>query len=94
MSFYHEDTKKSGSCDIQVQKLGAAIKYFKVGFSEPDTKVLFRGGEGLRGSKSARQLRNGYVHGLSAEDRIEIERKAPRLNAMLNRFIKSVCSTA
>jgi len=94
MSFYQEDTNKSCLDKIQVQQLSAAIKYFKVSFPELDTRVLFLGGEGLRGNKSARQLRNGYVHSLSAEDRVEIERMAPQFNEMLNRFIKSISSMA
>lgn len=94
MSFYQDDTKKSGSDKIQVQQLSAAIRYFGIIFPESDIRTLFLGGEGLRGNKSARQLRNGYVHSLSAEDRVEIERMAPLLNDMLNRFIKSTCAMA
>ena len=88
-SFYQDDTNKPRYDKIQVLQLGAAIRHFKIIFPESDIRTLFRGGEGLRGTKSARQLRNGYVHSLSAEDRIEIERRAPVLKDMLNRFINA-----
>lgn len=94
MSFYQDDTMKPGSDKIQVQQLSAAIGYFGIIFQESDIRTLFLGGKGLRGSKSARQLRNGYVHSLSAEDRVEIERMTPLLKDMLNRFIKSICDMA
>lgn len=93
-SFYQDDTKKPSSDKIQVQQLSAAIRHFGITFPESDIKTLFLGGEGLRGSKSARQLRNGYVHSLSVEDRAEIERMIPVLKHMLNGFISATCAIA
>jgi hypothetical protein len=78
-AFYQDDTKKQCSDKVQIQQLGAAILHFGIIFPESDLRTLFLGGEGLRGNKSARQLRNGYVHSLSVEDRSEIERTAPAL---------------
>lgn len=94
MSFYQDDIKKLRSDKIQVQQLSAAVRHFGIIYTELDLRTLFLGGEGLRGSKSARQLRNGYVHDLSAEDRVEIERMAPVLNDMLNSFIHAACVMA
>jgi hypothetical protein len=94
VSYYQDDTKKPSSNAIQVQQLSAAIRHFGIIFSESDTRTLFFGGEGLRGKKSARQLRNGYIHSLSAEDRVEIEQMAPLLIEMLNGFINASCAFA
>lgn len=94
ISFYQDDTKKPSSDKIQVQQLSAAIRHFGIIFLESDIKALFLGGEGLRGTKSARQLRNGYVHSLSVEDRVEIERMTPVLKHMLNGFINATCALA
>lgn len=88
-AFYQDDTNKQSSDKIQVQQLGAAFRHFGIIFPESDVRTLFLGGEGLRGTKSARQLRNGYVHSLSVEDRAEIERMTPVLKHLLNGFISA-----
>lgn len=95
-SFYQDDTKKQKpSADkIQIQILGAAIRHFGIIFPEPDIKNLFLGGKGRRGAKSARQLKNGYVHSLSVEDRAEIECVTSVLDPMLNVFISATCALA
>lgn len=91
-SFYQDDTNKPSSDKIQVQQLGAAIRHFGIVFPEADIRKLFLGGEGPRGTKSARQLRNGYVHGLSVEDQSEIERMTPVFVNMLKSFFSAICA--
>ena len=55
-------------------------KYFKSALAHFDMQLrqdilikLFQGGKGKRGMKSAKQLRNGYLHQLSSSDKTEIE---------------------
>jgi hypothetical protein len=93
-TFYQDDTNKPRLDKIQIQQLEAAIKYLRINFQAADTRTLFLGGEGLRGARSARQLRNGYVHSLSSEDRVEIEQTAPKLKGMLSSFIRAACAVA
>lgn len=87
MSFYQDDTGKTHSDKMQIQQLNAAISHFNFALSEKDIRTLFLGGEGQRDTKSARQLRNGYVHSLSSADRREIEKNASTLISLLNNFI-------
>lgn len=78
--YYRRDLDKAEINDVQIQVLEAALKHFGVCFSFTEMKDIFSGGKGERGSKSARQLRNGYLHTLSEEDRKEILNRAPGLN--------------
>ena len=90
--YYQSDTGKSASENIQLKQLNAAIQYFNINFSETDARALFLGGEGKNENKSARQLRNGYVHSLSQTDREAIERNIKTLNKLLRNFITSIAS--
>ncbi len=85
--YYRVDTSKSGKDELNIKTLKAALKHFKLIMSETDLKCLFRGGTGKRGSKSARQLRNGYLHDLSPEDRKEIMLKAQVLIPKMEKFL-------
>lgn len=89
--YYQEDDNKTKSDRLQVQQLRAALSHFSIVFSEQDVQALFAGGDGKRNTKSARQLRNGYVHSLSSGDRKEIEEKSVKLNPLLAEFIAAIC---
>ena len=91
-SYYRTDTKKSGKDELQVNVLKAAIKHFSISLAELDISSLFSGGPGKRGKKSARQLRNGYLHALSVEDKKEIESQASSYIPKLRRFIQNEIS--
>lgn len=86
-NFYQRDKvyKKTG---LNTQVLSDAFQYFGLRFSKENILLLFQGGEGKRDKKSARQLRNGYLHELSEHDRVEILRKGGELNAKMNRFLQ------
>lgn len=86
-AYYRTDNNKKGKNDLQTATLTAALKHFKIPMLETDISELFRGGAGKRGDKSARQLRNGYLHALSVEDKKEIEEKASTLISKLKIFI-------
>jgi hypothetical protein len=90
ISFYQDDIGKTHSKNWSISQLNATISHFGLVFSKNDIRTLFLGGEGLRGIKTARQLRNGYLHSLSFEDRSEIESNASALITLLERFIVAI----
>ena len=90
--YYRTDTKKSGKDELQVKTLKAALKHFNIDIPENDITDLFSGGPGKRGSKSARQLRNGYLHALTSEDKIEIEAKSRSFISKLKNFLRNEIS--
>jgi len=87
-NYYRTDTKKSGNDELQISTLKAALKHFRITLSESDVALLFKGGSGKKGSKSARQLRNGYLHVLSPEDKKEILSTGKLLIPKLQKFIR------
>ncbi len=86
-NYYRIDKSKTDLDKIQIQVLKASLKHFSLSFNEPDVNLIFKGGEGLVGEKSARQLRNGYLHSLSPSDKDEIINKAPRYIAIMKKFL-------
>jgi len=86
-SYYRSDTGKPGKNELQIQALTASLKHFSINYAPLDLSILFKGGGGTRGKKSARQLRNGYLHNLSPEDGKEIIMNAsifiPNMKAFL-----------
>ncbi len=86
--YYRKDKKKDKNVELRIDVLKAGIKHFKLSFPEDHIDLLFRGGNGTKGKKSARQLRNGYLHNLSPEDKKEINKTAssflPKLEAFLS----------
>ena len=86
-AYYRTDNNKTGKDQLQITTLKAALKHFNIFVLETDISDLFSGGPGKRGSKSARQLRNGYLHALSVEDKKEIESKAKTFISKLREFI-------
>jgi hypothetical protein len=86
-TYYRTDSNKTGKDELQITTLKAALKHFNIFIPEADISNLFSGGLGIRGSKSARQLRNGYLHALSAEDKKEIASKANIFISKLREFI-------
>lgn len=86
-SYYRSDTDKTGNNDLQIQVLEASLKHFSMDYKSIDINILFKGGVGARGNKSARQLRNGYLHSLSAEDKNEIIENASIFKLNMERFL-------
>lgn len=88
--YYRKDVnKKVGKKDLNITALEAAIKHFKLNVDVNDLPTLFKGGTGKKNKKSARQLRNGYLHTLSPSDRTEILSKAKNLNFKLREFLEN-----
>lgn len=86
-NYYRVDSKKTGKDEIQLQTLKAALKHFNISIPDAEIASLFCGGGGIRGSKSARQLRNGYLHSLATEDKKEIESNAHKFISQSRKFI-------
>jgi len=65
-------------------QLTAALNNFSVSFDTKFLKPTFQSGnKGKRGSKSARQIRNGFIHTLSINDKKEIEVRYGELSGNL-----------
>jgi len=68
----------------------ASLKHFNIiTLSKLEIEKAFKGAEGKRGNKSARQLRNGYLHSLSQSDKSEIIASGRELNIIMVKFLNS-----
>lgn len=90
--FYQTD-KSYKKTRLNTKALCKAFVHFNMHLDDEVLLKLFQGGEGKRGVKSARQLRNGYLHQLSSSDRREIELKGQwfvsEMKKVLNLRIKT-----
>lgn len=86
--YYRTDTRNKGKDELRIDVLSKALEHFNIFHSEDGLSDLFAGGKGYRGRKTARQLRNGYLHSLSPEDRKEILSKATMFIPKLRAFIR------
>lgn len=86
-SYYQADAGLASTDKVLVNQLLAAQRNFAFIFDDLRTKEIFLGGTGTCGSKTCRQLRNGYVHSLSNADRREIEARSTPLLAALTDYI-------
>lgn len=66
------------------EQVSAATKYFCFQIDPILNKAIFKGGHGKRGSLTPRQLRNAYLHSMSAPDIDEIESRISELTSMLS----------
>ena len=85
--FYQKD-KNHEEKQLNAKALADALAHFNMQYSNESLIRIFRGGEGKRGSKSARQLRNGYLHRLSDSDREEIKINGQGLIGEMKCFLK------
>lgn len=85
--YYRTDMKKTGKDELNISTLKAALKHFNLNTPDSDISDLFRGGLRKRGQKSARQLRNCYLHTLSVDDKKEIISKSTFFISKLKKFI-------
>lgn len=72
LQHYYQTDMQNKQTSLNITALRRAIKHFNLHFSEEKILLIFRGGKGKRGNKSAKQLRNGYLHRLSEADKKEI----------------------
>lgn len=91
-SYYRTETGKRGKDELRIDVLKAAIKHFDLRYEEEQLKLVFQGGGGKSGQKSARQLRNGYIHELNQSDKAEIEARHTELMAAIYTFLENTRS--
>lgn len=97
IAYYSTDTGVQMSKNLLTAQIAAALSHFAISVEKNDIIDAFQGGPGKRGIKSARQLRNGYLHDLDPADKKEIEGKAEMISAMISRVLSPVlhlCSGA
>lgn len=86
--YYLNDISCEKEDKIYTNTLKKSLEHFSMHFSDSHLKAIFKGGKGKRGEKSARQLRNGYLHQLSSADRTEICDKATDYNTYMEKFLE------
>ena len=74
---------------LDLRLIQQAARSLSLGTSPEALRALFLGGVGIRGTKSARQLRNGYLHSLNQQDRDEIESRFLELASLLTSFMEA-----
>lgn len=90
---YYQADKQYKKGKLNTEMLSKALEYFAISFAQDKLHAVFKGGEGKRGKKSARQLRNGYLHQLSDPDKLEILDKYFFLVNEMNRLLKKRIKT-
>jgi len=87
ISYYATDTTRKAAENLQTAQIAAAMNHFNLTAKKSDVIDSFQGGPGKRGFKSARQLRNGFLHDLNPDDREEILSKLSMVKQLLSRIV-------
>ena len=93
LQHYYQADKQYKKGGLNTDMLSKALDHFGFPLDQDKLLSIFKGGEGKRGSKSARQLRNGYLHKLSGPDKLEIIDKYSVLVKEMKRFLKKRIKT-
>lgn len=84
--FYQTDRQNKQTA-LNTKFLNEALIHFNLHFNNNTLIHLFQGGSGKRGKKSARQLRNGYLHKLAKSDKEEIAINAKSFIKQMKQFL-------
>ena len=87
VQFYKVDKSLKSGGTLRKDEILNALKHFGYQISEQDISTVFTGGTGRKGTKSARQLRNGFLHSISDSDKNEIQKKYSQLIKSMNMFL-------
>ena len=87
LQHYYQTDKQPLQTRLNTQSLSKSLEHFNLHFNSESLLLIYKGGSGKRGSKSARQLRNGYLHELSSADKNEIEKKHSEYVKLMKRFL-------
>jgi hypothetical protein len=90
IEYYATDLSRHASKILLTQQINAALAHFGFVVAQSTVTDAFQGGDGLKGFKSGRQLRNGFLHNLSPEDNAEIQSKAEDLNRLVRSIITPI----
>lgn len=93
LQHYYQTDKQYKQGGLNTDMLSKAFEHFGIPFDQDKLLSIFKGAEGKRGSKSARQLRNGYLHQLSEPDKLEIIDKHQVLVKEMSRLLKKRIKT-
>ena len=93
LQHYYQTDKQDKKTRLNTPALTKALEHFGLHIENNILLSLFKGAEGKRGKKSARQLRNGYLHQLSEADRNEIINKHSALTNEMQRLLKMRINT-
>lgn len=90
--FYKRDkyNRTDASVILNVRKVANACAYYRLKLEKDEIYNLFRGGKGIRGKKTPRQLRNGYLHEKSRADAEEMEHRLDFLHERMRRWLTAV----
>jgi len=88
LQHYYQSDKRHKEAGLNTDSLSKSLEHFGLHFENEKLLFIFQGGAGKRGKKSARQLRNGYLHQLSDADKSEIIEKHSTLTIEMRRFLK------
>lgn len=75
---------------LNLDVVDRSFKHFGIALSAQELNLLLSSGSRKRGSKSARNLRNGVVHTWAKEDRTEICDRFARLKGVLDRGVEAI----
>ena len=87
VQFYKTDKKLKLGGTLRKDEILNALKHFGFQMLGQDISTVFTGGKGRKGAKSARQLRNGFLHSISDSDKNEIQKKYSQLIKLMNMFL-------
>ena len=87
LQHYYQRDKGHKRGSLNTDQLSKALDHFGLPVESEKVLSLFRGGKGKRGKKSARQLRNGYLHQLSESDKLEMIEKHSTLKREMRKFL-------
>jgi len=88
--YYKVDHHKKEPDFLFLPNVYKVCAYFSLDFSVPTARMLFSGGEGRRGEKTPRQLRNAYVHKKSVADCEEILNNMESHMSLMEQWLKAV----
>lgn len=75
---------------LNVGKIKKSLAYFEIDFPLSDVDFIFKGGDGISGQRSARQLRNLYAHSLSGCAKKEILERRSNLLDLMDKFCQLI----
>ena len=85
---YYQTDKQTQKSKLNTRSLTKELEYFDLHFKLESLLLIYRGGSGKRGNKSARQLRNGYLHELLSADKKEILQVHSEYVKLMDCFLK------
>lgn len=94
ISYYVTDTAHKAAEYLNTVQIEAAMNHFNIATNQSDVIDAFQGGTGKRGFKSARQLRNGFLHDLNPDDRDEVLSKFSQIKDLISRVVSPLLTTA